>query len=616
MIYDRSNSPVEPGVLERVMHRLDHRGPDGQDTWYSDSISMGHWHFWTTPEEINERQPLKLSELPYTIVLDGRLDNRSDFINRLSINSEEGSHLSDAILILKAYDRWGTNCFKDLIGDFAFAIWDEYHKELVCARDAIGDRTLFYTILGSTLLIASEPWPLAASLNQQVEIDEVTLGCHFSLRVPEDGRTMFKGINELLPAHWMKINDKTIQFQKYWQPSIENRTHKRTTDDLAVEFRELLKTSISDRLRSSTPPGVMLSGGLDSASIVCLAAGLLAPVQLNTISYVFNTFNKCDERPYINAVTEQYNTRSIQVPCDDIWPFASFPECPIDPNAPSANPYRLILERTYARAQEEGLRVLLTGMFGDNLYSMSSEWLADLFWDGKMGQLGEEISYLLKKQSYSKSIKSRLIWQASKQIFVRLPGFGHIRRRSKPPNWLTPYGASLVKKQFYTKGSEKTHPLLNMRDAVGASREIYNTNRFNLDLRSPYHDRRLIEFVFGLPAYTLYSKGVTRRILRDSMVGALPESIRVRPGKTNLLSLYNYGLQQKKQDMETLLFSQNVTWRKYVSESVLCKEWQIEVTKESSGARSLLPCLCILFELWYKSSGRIQNLGGTNGFGQ
>jgi hypothetical protein len=123
----------------------------------------------------------------------------------------------------------------------------------------------------------------------------------------------------------------------------------------------------------------------------------------------------------------------------------------------------------------------------------------------------------------------------------------------------------------------------------------------------------MIEYVLGLPAYLLYSKGMTRRILRTAMTGILPEIIRLRPYKTNLLSLYNYGVQQKSIEIGSSIFSESAIWQKYVNPDVVLKEWQNVVTPQTDGLNSVLPSLCIFYEIWYKSILNGENFGGING---
>ncbi len=314
VVYERSNAPVEEGVLEKMMNRLVHRGPDGSDVYQAGNIALGHWHFWTTPEEVGEKQPLELPGLPFKLVLDGRLDNRLELMAELGNLSFQGSGLSDAALILHSYERWGEHCFEHFIGPFALAMLDERRNELLCARDALGDRTLFYKLTTNRLLVASEPWALAGAEGRKLVQDDVGVAHYFALEAPEEGQTFFKGIRELLPAQVLAVNLSAERCWQYWQADASANIRYRSDLEYAEHFRSLLEQSVRCCLRSTTPVSVLMSGGLDSTSVACLAARILAPDSLTTFSFVFDELSECDERPYINAVQARWGIRLIQYP--------------------------------------------------------------------------------------------------------------------------------------------------------------------------------------------------------------------------------------------------------------------------------------------------------------
>ena len=348
VLYDYSGSPLEPGLLERVMGRLSHRGPDGQDAFVSGPLAMGHWHFWTTPEEVGERQPLQVDDLPFRLVFDGRLDNREDLFAALSISVEEGRLLSDAALVLRAYAAWGERCVERFIGEFALVLFDEYQHSLFCARDHLGDRTLFYTQHGNRMAIASEPWAVVGAQSAPVELDERAVAHYFALRATPDGQTLFKDVIELLPANVILINEHGLRLQRYWQPDFDRKIRYKTDEEYADHFRDLLEESVRCRMRSTTPVAVLMSGGLDSTSVASLAARMLAPQQLTTISYVFDKFPECDERPYIEAVKQKWNIRSLQVFVDNCCPYQ---DLRIDVNDVGGTPYQLHENLGYQQAK-------------------------------------------------------------------------------------------------------------------------------------------------------------------------------------------------------------------------------------------------------------------------
>ena len=286
-------------MIERMITRLKHRGPDGIDYVHSERIAMGHCHFWTTPQEINEKQPLKISNLPFTLIFDGRVDNRTDLIREIGLDINEARHLSDASLILHAYDRWQSGCLKHILGEFAFALWDEWRKELLVARDALGRCTLFYGWQGSSLLIASEPWAVAGAFKEFPGVSESAAAHYFSLKVDQDGQSFFKNIFELQPAHFLKVTPSGSSIHRYWQPDLSKKIRYRSDTEYSEHFLSLLNESLLCRMRASTPVSVLLSGGLDSTPLASLAARNIFPEKLTTISYVFIVFQNVMNAPIL-----------------------------------------------------------------------------------------------------------------------------------------------------------------------------------------------------------------------------------------------------------------------------------------------------------------------------
>ncbi len=602
--YERSNTPVDPGVLERVMNRLKHRGPDGSDVIVTAHVALGHWHFWTTPEDVGERQPLILDGLPFKIVMDGRLDNRSDLISKLNLDPLESGQPSDAALVLLAYDRWGEACFENFIGEYALVIFDEYRAELICARDALGDRTLFYSFHGSRVVIASEPWAVAGADGLTAELNETAAAHFFALKSVEDGQTMFKDVYELLPAHGMIINSAAMRQWRYWKPGPSVQARGRRDEEYAEEFRSLLEQSVRSRLRSTTPVGVLLSGGLDSGSIACLAAQMLAPKPLTTISYIFDELKDCDERQYIDLIISRYGVRSIQISCDDAWPFKDWGNWPHPVNMPEQNPYRLLKEQAYHRAHEEGLRVLMPGAFGDELYSGEEDWLADMFKDGRLREAGRELKRHVRYTGWRKTINSNYLRRTGRRLLNTIPAGRRLHRKAVSHAWLTSFAASHVEKKstWLEPAFEIRNGLLGIGASQDSAYENFNASRHALELRHPYRDQRLIEFVLTLPAYHLYNRGFYKYILRVAMKEILPYQILSRIQSTPLLPLFSRGLERESQLLKTCYQNPSAVWRKYVHPDWLLEQTKVKLTEEADGPQAVIPWLCVSYSTWYQTS--------------
>ncbi|MGB8212672.1 MAG: asparagine synthase-related protein [Anaerolineales bacterium] len=603
VIYERSNTPVDPAMLERVMARLDQRGPDGRDVFLAGPIAMGHWHFWTTPEEVGERQPLELAGLPFKIVLDGRLDNRAELLAELALQPVQGKPLSDSALVLYAYERWGEHCLEHFIGEFALAILDQHRGELLCGRDALGDRSLFYAFQGTCLVVASEAWAVAGAGSSAPQLNESTVADYFALKTPPDGQTFFKSVYELLPAQALLVSASGQRTWRYWQPDPSARLRGQPDEAYAEQFRTLLEQSVRCRLRAVTPVGVLMSGGLDSTSVACLAARLLSPRPLTTLSYVFDELADCNERPFIEAVQQQYGLHSIQIPCDDAWPYQDWEHWPHNPNQPEQIPYRLLRERAYRQAHMEGLRVLLTGGFGDHLYAAGLDWLGDLIAEGRYLEAGRELSLYFRYSGIRWTLRAGFIQRAARHLGGALPaGLRLPAGRSAAPAWMTPYSAGLLSpaERLPDPALERVANLVGVEAASSCSGEVSYTNRHALELRHPYRDRRLVEFVLSLPAYQLYYHGLSKHILRIAMRGILPELIRTRLQPTSMEALYLRGVEREKTILQACLEDPGSAWRKFVRADLLLDHMRGLVIPAARGSESVIPWLCVSYEAWYK----------------
>ena len=612
VIFDRSNRPIDPRDFERVMQRLSHRGPDGRDQHLAGNLVLGHWHFWTTPEEVGERQPVSLPGQPYTLVFDGRLDNRPELLMALGLSPAEEPALSDACLALHAYARWGAACCEHFLGEFALVIHDPQRAELLCARDQLGDRTLFYSIIGSRVVIASEPWAVAGGGKTPAEVNDIFLAANFAFQVPADGQTLFKDIYEILPAHMLTINASAHTLRRYWQPYFSTKLRGLSDQEYADRFRALLDQSVACRMRATTPVGILMSGGLDSPSVAGLAARQIAPQQLTTLSYVFDELTECDERKDINAVVEKWHLHSIQISGDEDWTYKEMQYWPENPNKPESDPYRLLHERIFERAHAEGLRVLLDGSFGDNLYSAGNYWWADLISDGKLLTAVKELRDYVHYCGWKVTWQIGFIQRAVGHFLNLIPGGRYLHLAEALPEWLTDYAVRCISK--IAVAPDRLHERYNSLIGMNVSRDVsasdFYFNRHSLEIRHPYRDRRLIEFALALPAYQLFKRGLYKHILRNAMRGILPESIRTSHVSTSYMPLFFRGIEREKKLFQESIQTTNAIWQKFVK-----VDWVFEhcfglFTSDNQPPNVLIPWLCITRQNWYELFSH--RYGGSN----
>jgi len=252
------------------MKKLDHRGPDGCDSIYLKNFFLSHHHLWITPEEYGEIQPLKNTSNNLFISFDGRIDNRDEIIDLINFSDKELENKSDASLLLLLYDKFEDKCFEKLIGPYSIVVYDKSKNRVTCARDPLAERGFFYYFNNNTFIASSEETPILFYPSVSKAIDEKTVSHFFAMEVPLDGSTFFKDIKELLPGNLIILEKQNLRIQKFWEFK-PKKIGYRTDTDYAEHYRELLEKSVISRMRCTTPVSIMLSGGMDSSSIVPFA---------------------------------------------------------------------------------------------------------------------------------------------------------------------------------------------------------------------------------------------------------------------------------------------------------------------------------------------------------
>jgi asparagine synthase (glutamine-hydrolysing) len=228
------------------------------------------------PEDVFDRQPLVGGEGRYVLVADIRLDNRDELIEALRIPRPQARNLCDAAVLLCAIERWDVSCLERIVGDYAFAAWDGARRQLLLARDPLGNRPLHYHRDKKFFAFASMPKGLHGIPEIPYAPDEERI-VDFLAGIPHNGtKSFFAEIERVQPGHVVTVTANGLATRLHWQPS-RRRIVLRRPEDYSDSLRELLDQAVSCRLRGTGEVGVSLSGGLDSGAVAATAARLLAP---------------------------------------------------------------------------------------------------------------------------------------------------------------------------------------------------------------------------------------------------------------------------------------------------------------------------------------------------
>jgi len=532
-MFQRDGAPVGRGLLQDLVHFLSYCGTDARETWTEGCVGLGHAMLRTTRESLNERQPACL-EGRFWISADARLDRRKELETEL----EKAGHrvprlLPDSELILHAYAMWGADCVQHLRGDFAFAIWDAHLKRLFCARDHFGIKPFFYAELGELFLFSNVLNCVRLHPDLDDELNEIAIGDFLLFGLNCDAAaTTYRQVRRLPPAHTLTVSPAGIQIARYWTAPTDGSIRYHRADDYIEHFQLLLQAAVTDRLRTDRA-GILLSGGLDSSSVASMAHGLAvkSPGSLSLNAYTIVYESLIPDRDGANArkVAEflQIPLRSLAIdhlPLFDRWtdPETTWPE-PVD------DPFFAGLFDQFKMIAAD-CRVVLTGEGSDNLMHFEMwPYAKDMIRRRDWRQfLADVPRYLRVRPSPWRGVRRRV-----------MEYFGMDPRAAIFPRWIAPEFARRANLEARWKDRleaslDAGHPI---RPTAHASllapqwsglfeNENPGVTRQPVEVRHPFLDLRIVEFLLALPPFPWFYEKV---LLREAMAGRLPESVRRRP---------------------------------------------------------------------------------------
>ena len=542
-------------TLFRMAQALAHRGPDDDGLWEERSadgtwVGLGHRRLSVLDLSSAGHQPMSNEDERFWIVFNGEIYNYIDLKKELLRNGHRFKSTSDTEVILHLYEMHGEGCLEHLRGMFAIGIWDRKKCELFLARDRLGIKPLYYTEREGRLLFASELKAILKHPEISREVDYEALNDYLTYLYIPPPRTIFKGIQKLLPGHYLVWREgKIVQKKRYW--NIPKGTIEGDEGELVEQLRSLLEESVRLRMISDVPLGAFLSGGIDSSSIVGLMAQEAAqPVKTFSIGFSERArlYNELD---YARRVAEYFGTdhHEIIVEPDAV---SLLPKVVEGFDEPFGNP-TAILVHLLSGFTREHVTVALAGDGGDEvfggypryqgaalsgIYRLVPSWVRRLTF--------EKAAMVIPESSHGRHGLRRF------REFVegnRLP------REDMYSSWVTYYSedmkASLYSpealnniggKDSYgfleglfdeakTRGRREFFDQITVVDLLSflPCNLLAYTDRMSmahsLEVRVPFVDHKLVEFVTKLP-HTLRLRGLQGKYILKSAIGdLLPKSI-------------------------------------------------------------------------------------------
>ncbi len=563
VLYQWDGAPADRSTVERMIDVIPYRSVDGFGVWGNGPVAIGHAKLQTTPEAAAETSPFVDEASGLVLSMDGRVDNRGELAAQLNSHGHRVRTGTDAEIVLRAWQCWGTEAPARVIGDFAFALWDPSKQELFCARDPLGVKSFYYFNGPGFFLCASELHQLFQEPRVVRRPNEPAIA-EMLVRLPVDREeTLFEGIRRLEPAHYLKVSARGVERRRYYDLDASREITYRSDDEYSDHFLQLFKEVMRCQLRSNKGVASDLSGGLDSGSIVCVTEQLRrdGEVQLpnfETFTVRFDT-GPAAEAEYVEEVLHKYPHRHTYLPpgmaplSQLIAQVAHYLDLPDFPNSACADYTPLLGNRN-------DLRVRLTGLGGDEWFGSTYAAYADLLKQFRIVALWRRLRIDRNQPAgfppfpgYAKA----LVWSGVLPLVpYRLKAALRpwLRRPAEPPALVVPAFAARTKlmdrlsaRQLWPRcRSFAQRDLLRCYSSgwlpYALEMDARWTAGFRLEGRNPFLDRRILEFAFAIPDNQRFRPGVSKFVLRNSMRGILPERIRLRSSKADLTELHPMAL--------------------------------------------------------------------------
>jgi asparagine synthase (glutamine-hydrolysing) len=516
--------PVDPTLVEKLARRTERHGGDAFSVHCDRNFGLGHSLLRTSKESANETQPFSLDGNVW-ITGDVRIDAREELIDELNKRGEKGHAAQpDIELVAHAYRAWGEECPHHLLGDFAFAAWDQRRQRLFCARDSFGIKPLYYARLGPLFVFSNDIASIldhpafADELNESAIVDYLAFGYNL-----DEKTTCFAKVQRLPPSHVLTLRaDSTPRFTRYTRLVFDQRIKYRQEEEYAEQFLDLFKQAVKDRLRTDTP-AFELSGGMDSTSVAAIAAELnrdnpgFSGKAITTDSSKMDSLD--EEANHARIVAERAGLDHDTVDAGLESDFYTF----LDTAQPYAWPFAATTLR-FARIVRQHGCVMLTGQGADPVLRGSGSTLLDAWRSLSPGRF---LLRLAGNMIQSKTLRGHGLRPAFQREKPRislpdLPGWldqTALQRNGSIDRW---------KQLFYSPRrypagcqSELAYDELRMPFWSHLFESYYHDLLCGIDCRHPFLDIRLINYLFAIPPELKQNK----RLLRQAMKDLLPDSV-------------------------------------------------------------------------------------------
>lgn len=573
-------------IMEIMLSNQIHRGPDFCGIFQDKKCLLGHNRLSIVDLDERSNQPMLSTNNRYSIVFNGEIYNFKKIKNDLKKFNIEWNTNSDTEVLIEAYNIWGISCLTRLNGMFAIAIWDKKEQELVIARDRMGIKPLYYNHENSHFILASEVRTILKSGLVSNKINKSAIHDFIKYQWIQSPDTIISNISSLPPGHFAVYKSGKLKVSQWW--NINNHSSEDIGPDLLTSQKHVKKIffdAVEKRLMGDVPIGAFLSGGIDSSSIVAAMASISSK-PIDTFSVGFKE-KKYDESDYARAIAKRFNTRHNLLQYSASRLKDELPSILESFDTPSSDGVNSYVVSNLVKKQ--GITIALSGLGGDELFGgypvfrqLPQLQQIPIYWNIPLKFRKKMSTPLSKFFGFKRYKMQSLLSSDSNSIQHLYPFFREINNEKDINRWLNQEKLfSEVEDVYKNIDTEKTLTWISVAEISGYTQNVLlkDTDMCSmansLEVRVPFFDHRLVEFVLGLP--DLYKRPVSpKKLLTDSLSSELPENIINRP-KMGFSFPWEYWL---KNDLRTFvehylnksknydfLNSQeiNISWKQFLS---------------------------------------------------
>lgn len=528
-LWNLDGNAVDRNALQMISRGTRDYGPDGETIYLAGSIGMIYQPFHTTLQSHSEHQPSVFDD-GKVMTWDGRLDNRDELLAQVDL--AELTDQTDLAIAQAAFNRWGTNCFGKLVGDWALSIWNPHDRELILARDYAGIRHLFYYPQPNKVTWSTCLDPLALCGDRFTLSDEY-IASYLALW-PDANLTPYREIYPVPPASFVCIRRGQISISRHWVFDPDRRIRYKKDTEYEDQFLHLFRRAVASRLRTDSPVLADLSGGLDSSSIVCMADDILntegkGASPIDTFSFIVNDEPNEEDSSYLRKIQEkreQFGHNAVINGLSDASPF-EFSTFSATPGLTGR------FEMDTAKAdviKHGGYRVILSGTGGDEMLGQALDpriQIADMLRGFRVKEFC--------KQLWIWSLLLRRPWVHLLRdcVLLNLPASirAQVTEVAKADPWVS--GTFAAKQRLAIRqlaaAEGPWHWLPSVRDwfqtITTLTRQMCKAGPIMAEIRYPFLDRPLVEFLTSIPTEQLLRPGQRRSLMRRSLATVVPHEI-------------------------------------------------------------------------------------------